>query len=394
MEGVDGVITVYPLGTTIYRPEKAYNGYTVFSYEVGIPAARLIDMNGNIVNEWSVKADRAKLLRNGNTLTVARYAGVQEHNWQGDLLWEYRPPGWAHHDVQRLDNGNTLLLHREKVPKEYVRKAKDVERREDTIYSDVVLEVTPKKEIAWEWHGYKHLDINWYNPLCIRDWMHTNTVQALPENKHYDSGDERFKPGNVMISPRSLDTILIIDIDTKNIVWKYRGEYRGGLQGQHEPHMIEKGLPGAGNILVFDNGSSTMPIKSLRHPGESYVLEIDPPSKKIVWKYENGEKFFSKFRSTAQRLPNGNTLICEADGRRIFEVTLEGEIVWEYTIPYPHRIGRAYRVSYDYSPQTRSLGKPKEEPILPPSEIRTRTVHPLQRDFMLQRGYREPENKV
>jgi len=378
------MITVYPLGTTIYIPEKCFNGYTVFSYEVGIPAVRIIDMNGNVVNEISpVRAARAKLLKNGNILTVSGMAwsswrkegDVREYDWNGNLVWRYKPPGLAHHDVERLENGNTLLVYQEKVPKEYLKKVKDPKRR-TTILSDVILEVTPEKEIVWEWHGYEHLDLNWYNPLCGIDWMHTNTVRALPENRHYDAGDERFKPGNIIISPRSLDTILIIDKKTKEIVWKYRGDYNGGLQGQHDPYMIEKGIPGAGNILVFDNGSSTVPLTSLKHPGESYVLEIDPSTKRIVWKYENGEKFFSKFRGSVQRLPNGNTLICEADGCRIFEVTMEGEIVWEYTIPYPHRIGRAQRVPYDHCPQTEALGRPKEKPVLPPPGILTKTLIP------------------
>jgi len=378
------VITVYPLGTTIYLPEKCYNGYTVFSFEVGIPAARIIDMNGNVVNEISpVRAARAKLLKNGNILTVSGMAwsswrkegDIREYDWEGNLVWSYKPPGLAHHDVERLENGDTLLVYQEKVPREYVKKVKDPNRR-TTILSDVVLEVTRDKEIVWEWHGYEHLDLNWYNPLCSIDWMHTNTVQALPENRHYDAGDERFKPGNVLISPRSLDAILLIDKDTGEIVWKYTGNYNGGLQGQHDPRMIEKGLPGAGNILVFDNGSSTMPLNSLRHPGETYVLEIDPITKRIVWKYEDGEDFFSKFRGSVQRLPNGNTLICEADGRRIFEVTVEGETVWEYTIPRPQRIGRALRVPYNHCPQTEALEKLKEKPVLPPPGTITKTPYP------------------
>ncbi|HIE19010.1 TPA: hypothetical protein EYP75_04725 [Candidatus Bathyarchaeota archaeon] len=152
-------MTVYPLGTTIYIPEKCFNGYTVFSYEVGIPAARIIDMNGNIVNEISpVRAARAKLLKNGNILIVSGMAwhswrkegDVREYDWSGNLVWRYKPPGLAHHDVERLENGSTLLVYQEKVPKEYLQKVKDPKRR-TTILSDVVLEVTPEKEIVWEY---------------------------------------------------------------------------------------------------------------------------------------------------------------------------------------------------------------------------------------------------
>jgi len=68
------MITVYPLGVTIYYPYRCYNGYTLFSfpYEIGV---FLIDMNGNIVNRWDVRAIRARLLRNGNLLVVERRRG-------------------------------------------------------------------------------------------------------------------------------------------------------------------------------------------------------------------------------------------------------------------------------------------------------------------------------
>jgi len=377
--------TVYPIGTTIYRPNRCYNGYTLISFEVGPQTSRLIDMNGNIINEWKANVERAKLLRTGDIIVVGRGKPrtIQEYDWEHRLVWEYNPPGGcAHHDVQRLENGNTVLICREIVPEEYMKKIKNPKRRNLSIYSDMILEVTPNKDIIWEWHEYEHFDINWYCPICDSDWTHTNTVQVLPENRWYDEGDVRFKPGNVLISPRSLDTILIIDRKSKQIVWKYTGNYRGGLSGQHEPHMIRKGLPGAGNILIFDNGAS--PQNNLKHAGESYVLEINPLTKKIVWKYENGEKFFSKFRGTIQRVSNGNTLICEADGCRVFEVTLEGEIVWEYAIPYPYRIGRAYRYPYDYTPQLKILKKPEEIPLIPPKYALTRVVNVPNRDFQIK----------
>ena len=130
--------------------------------------------------------------------------------------------------------------------------------------------------------------------------------------------------------------------------------------------MIEKGLPGEGNILIFDNGAS--PYKNLAHAGCSFILEVEPPTKNVVWKYENGQRFHSNFTSSSQRLPNGNTLINETVGQRIFEVTAEGEVVWEYV----HIKGistRSYRYSYDYCPQTKTLGKPREMPVIPPSDM-------------------------
>lgn len=366
--------TVYPIGTTIYDPEKCYNGYTLFNY-MRQARVRLIDMNGNVVHEWKIRTPRAKLLKNGNLLVIER-GRVREYSWGGSIVWEYEPPSrHPHHDLQRLDNGNTLILCIEGLPEEYRERVRDpVRRTAKPFRSGFVLEVTRDKEIVWEWHAYEHLDLNHYCKICTPgDWTHINTVQALPENRHYDAGDEKFKPGNILLSPRTLGFIFIVDKDTKEIVWRYYGNYAGGLAGQHEPHMIEKGLPSEGNMIIFDNGAP--PMKSVAHTGKSYVLEVDPATERLVWKYENGEKFYSAFRSNVQRLPNENTLICESEGLRIFEVTRECETVWEYAVePHQVMIGRAYRYPYDYCSQLRDLEKPKEKKATPPPYVRTEPI--------------------
>jgi len=391
IEGDDKMITVYPVGTTIYKPEKCYNGYTIICFPIPLPRpnkiVELIDMNGNIVNKWEVVAIRAKLLKNGNLLVVDRRPSIQhilEFSWDGKIVWEYTPPGKrAHHDVDRLPNGNTLVLFAEPVPEEYRNKIRDPARRnvrtpagKGGVYGDALYEVTPDKRVVWEWHMYEHVDLNRYCKECSpSDWTHVNTVQSLPENKWYDSGDERFKPGNILISPRNLSAIMIIDKQTGEIVWEYTGTYAGGLAGQHEPHMIEKGILGEGNIILFDNGAP--PMRSIAHLERSFILEIEPPSGKIVWRYESGLlNFYSGARSSVQRLPNGNALICESEGHRVFEITHEGEIVWEYTTPADlnYILGRSYRYPYDYCPQLESLGRPKEEPVIPPPHVNTRPI--------------------
>ena len=82
----------------------------------------------------------------------------------------------------------------------------------------------------------------------------------------------------------------------------------------------------------------------------------------IVWIYETDGyanlRFFSKSMGTQQRLPNGNTLICEGMTGRVFEVTYEGEMVWEYVNPFygpderfgnANRLFRAYRYDADFT---------------------------------------------
>ena len=381
--------TVFPIGTTLYQPGTCFNGYTLIS---GAGLAKLIDMNGRTAHQWLVDPDktkgfihRARLMPDGRLMLLfgpkgGGYGHVEEFSWAGQLLWDYRPEdGKPHHDFYPTPEGNVLLICSMPVPQEIVETIEDPRRRALTIQGDTIVEISREKQVVWRWRQHDHLDINTCNPIpasrdwpggpdnnTITDWTHTNTVQALPENHWHDHGDARFKPGNVLMSMRQLDTILIVDRETHEITWSYTGTFRGGMSGQHESEMIEKGLPGAGNILVFDNGAS--PCKDLAHAGRSLVIEIDPPAEEVVWSYEDGHRFYSPFTSNCQRLANGNTLILEAACRRLFEVTPEGEIVWEYiTVENAQRV---YRYPYDYCPQARALETPVDSTVTPPKTLR------------------------
>jgi len=175
------------------------------------------------------------------------------------------------------------------------------------------------------------------------DWAHNNTCQIIPPNATYEKekaagGPIRFRPGNIIFSYRSVDIIGVIDRQTGRIVWAWGP---GVLDGQHKPHMLENG-----NILIFDNGT-------LR--GYSRVIEVNPLTEEIEWEYTSDpkRKFFSKYISGAQRLPNGNTLICEGGKAHLFEVTPEGEVVWDFIHPFREKGGlggvyRCLRYSADY----------------------------------------------
>lgn len=366
--------SVHATGTTLYKADQCYNGLTVIMLkgENG-PDVALINMEGEPVKRWAMSQDkggvpRARLLPNGNLL-ILRNQCVEEYDWDGTLVWEYTPRAGLrlHHDVEKTIEGNTLVLTREEVPEEIRSKAKEPERRE-MLYADVIQEISPAKEVLWEWHQCEHLDIN----LCCKvpapvdwwagaenntlvDWTHTNTIQSLPENHWFDEGDKRFRPGNVLMSLRQLDLVMIADRESKEIVWTYTGDYKGGMSGQHDSHMIEKGLPGEGNIIIFDNGAS--PTTDLSHCGASFVLEVDPTAKKTVWVYDKREQFHSNFTSSCQRLPNGNTLTLEAAHKCLYEVTPECEIVWEHIFAEPPFIQRAYRYGSSFCPQLETLLK-------------------------------------
>jgi len=113
------------------------------------------------------------------------------------------------------------------------------------------------------------------------DYLHMNAASPIPESAGHT--DPRFKPGNVIVSYRYINTLAVVDRDTTKIVWKTVGL----TIGQHNPHFVPEGLPGTRNLLVFDNGyvdGNTNPYRASTRP-YSRVLEINPLDKSIVWEY-------------------------------------------------------------------------------------------------------------
>jgi len=341
-----------------YSPSQAYEGYTLFA-PMGGSGVWLIDMMGHIVHHWEVEylpAAHGVLLPNGNLLYAGKRmdstiqlggAGGEllELDWDGNLIWEYKDP-YMHHDFQRLPNGNTMVLGWVPTPEDITAKIKggvSGTELEGAIWSDSFREINPEGQIIWEWRGYEHLDpeVDIICGLCPRsEWTHTNACSVTPD-------------GNILTSFLTLNTIAIIDKKSGDITWRWGP---GELAHQHNPTMLDNG-----NILVFDNGSHR-PASPLVPGGMvsfSRVLEIDPQSRQIVWEYSDETRlnFFSSFISGCQRLPNGNTFICEGTSGRFFEVTPDKELVWEFTNPFysmdrvVHRsnmVFRAHRYGTDY----------------------------------------------
>ena len=303
----------------------------------------LIDMKGKIVHEWPAWTSHfGYLLPNGHLLLDTEFSpyreqGVVELDWNGKEVWFC--PCQVHHDFQRLPNGNTMLLCQR-----YMEAAQIMPGR---ILSTYLYEVTPDRDIVWEWYSEEHIEeltrlVGTRFPRKDKhgDWTHSNTVQVLPETPA--SRDPRFKAGNVIVSHRNLDTILVIERSSGEIVWAWGP---GVLEYQHASIMLDNG-----HILIFDNGPQRM---------RSVVRELDPLAGKIVWEYTGDDKspLCARYLSNAQRLPNGNTFIFAGsppDHGRLLEVTPEGEIVWEFQNPYAaYAQGEkiVYR-AYKYSAET------------------------------------------
>jgi hypothetical protein len=392
-------------------------GYTLYCAPApnASPAQRatLVDMQGRVVHEWNITGMPVVLLPGGSLLgSQFQRAGpgtlyqdavdlVQE-SWYGVQEWTFsewdddgsgRMMARQHHDLQREGNpvgyyapgqearprGKTLVLgHKDRmVPAVTDRLLQD----------DVVYEVS--HDGAWTgyaWYAADHVDEmgfdlrareaiyndpRWSSVRGSGDWLHVNCASTLGRNRWYEElGDARFHPDNILIGSREANFIAIIDRQSGHIVWRVGpdmgpgqpGQTLGQFVGQHHAHMIPHGLPGAGNILVFDNGGASGYGGSSGFPKYtrlwSRVLEFNPQTLEKVWEYgspDGPEAFFSYFISSAQRLPNGNTLIARGADGTIVEVTRDKRVVWKHVSGSKDSWGknyvyRAFRVPPEWLP--------------------------------------------
>jgi len=326
-------------GLIAHDPALAQPGYTLFAPMSGDGTVYLIDMEGEVAHRWQMPhrpglygylLDNGHLFYGGKIMedldrfeawARLKAGAALEVDWQGRVIWEVRHPD-HHHDARKLRNGNVLLLCLRPLPADIARRVQGGLPGSEAlgpdasgvIYADYLLEMTISGEIVWEWRSWEHMEPEAY-PMTLQDhraeWTHGNTVAETAE-------------GNILVSFRNISTVVMIERATGNIIWQLGSP---PLAQQHDPRPLPNG-----NILIFDNGTH----RRDRPETFSRVIEVDPRASEIVWQYTDPAlfEFFSPYISGAQRLANGNTLICEGMFGRLFEVTQEGQVVWEYISPY------------------------------------------------------------
>ncbi len=338
--------------------------------------------------------ENGTILRTGNTnstnVSIGGQGGVIEiYDWDGGLIWQYfydTPQYRQHHDVYPMPNGNILILAAKVMSNfEAIIAGRNPNLLpQGVLFSEQIVEVEPvgfnQANIVWEWDMKNHLiqdfdatknnfgdvsqnkhklDINFINGLNgSSNWLHVNSVQY---NEELDQ---------IVLSSRNLSEIWIIDHSTTTAEaasssggvygkggdilyrWGNPQSYRQGnesdrkLYGQHYPHWIADNFVDEGKIILFNNGNG-------RIPQFSEVFIIDPPETSpgfyesvpdsrfgpvepdfIYADTENmPSMFFASIVSSAQRLPNGNILICEGPKGYFFEIDEQNNIVWEYLNP-------------------------------------------------------------
>jgi hypothetical protein len=315
-------------GVTLCDTLRAWGGYTLYS---GRDHATLIDMSGRYVNTWRNDAlkewEHAEMTDDGALYALLQRRGLYRLNWEGDIVWSAEVP--IHHDFALMPDGSVLALAYD--------EASIPEIAPDPVETDKLVLIRPDGSFSDVWRLCEHRDelLKWCPEESVDsvsrdvpedDWSHMNTVEAITGAHAHPA----FRPGRVLVCVRNLDFVGVVDLTTGAIVW---GWGPGVLDHPHQPTLMENG-----HILVFDNGFFR---------GWSRVVEYDPLQDRIVWQYEAPDRydFFSRGRGSCQSLPNGDVLITESAKGRVFEVTREGEVVWEFMNPDRHddRRGTFYR---------------------------------------------------
>ncbi|MFY9253435.1 MAG: aryl-sulfate sulfotransferase [Fuerstiella sp.] len=386
------------LGVSI-KTELVSPGYTLIS-PISSNQVFLLDNDGMVAHYWDTDrppGQMAYLLEDGTLLRAAKTdeffqfppttgsgGRIQKYDWDGNLLWDYKSSSayrMSHHDIEPLPNGNVLCI----VWESYLREVAETAGRNpnqlvgDVLWFEAIFELKPKglsgAEVVWKWSLLDHVVQDWdksknnyadpaEHPELVdinfmlrptADWVHMNSIDYNPELDQ------------IMVCSRSLNEFWILDHSTTTAEarghaggkygrggdllyrWGNPMAYRRGqpedrmLYSPHDAHWIPKGLPGAGNILIFNNGVADT------DQNFSSIDEISLPLKadgtyhltdgkaygptELEWTFDDRGNFFSPRISGSQRLANGNTLICSGTQHTILEVTTTGEFTWMYHNP-------------------------------------------------------------
>ncbi|HEV3439084.1 MAG TPA: arylsulfotransferase family protein [Gemmata sp.] len=343
----------------IDRAEKTCDGFTLCMYGTD-SRAMLVNMLGEVVHQWhvpfseiwsepphlrgrienaSVYFNDGHLYPNGDLLVVVEGPinssnssngyGLVKLDKDSRVLWKYAEH--CHHDVDVGADGTIYAIVNEiveKIPQrlEYIptpcmvdhvdvispegkrlKRIRILEAFQESSYAPLLgMFERPKPGTATSpgtLPAFRQDEIR-------RDVLHTNAIKVLSEAMA--PRFPLFRAGQILISPRQLDAIAVIDPDSAKVVWASRGPWRS----QHDPSFLENG-----HLLLFDNLGSSR---------GSRVLEFDPQTLAFPWSYpgEVDRPFFSQIRGMSQRLPNGNTLIVNSVGCEVFEVTPQRDVVW------------------------------------------------------------------
>lgn len=377
----------------VYNGDKVENSL-VLAVENGGTTSYLVNKSGDKVKEWNFSdnlGNDLEIMPNGQLLGMFKdsspsinfggFGGIIKIiNPDGTIDWEYTystEDYIAHHDAEMLPNGNVLFLAWEKVGMLDAQQ-QGIDTTVD-IYPETLIEVNPTtNQIVWKWDSYDHkiqdqhpnlpnfgsvngnpnlLDLNYFM-IANGDIMHANGID-------YDEDKDI-----IYMTVNNYSEIWVIDHSTTtleassdsggnynkggNLLYRFGNpEVYKNTFGQrvfyknHFPNLLEDGVPGEGNVLVFVNGSNTTQstVYELQMPDTFNLIPDTNNEPLLVWSYTHPDMFYGRICG-ADRLQNGNTLICEGD-YGFWEITPSKEIAWKYTGLDNEQFWRCYGYNYN-----------------------------------------------
>jgi hypothetical protein len=335
-------------GVVLYEEGLCNKGINLYN-SLFSPGAYLFDLSGNILHQWLPQQTHrdwhfVEMSDEGDLLVIIRDVQLMRLDWNSNIKWTLNMR--FHHDIAIDENKDIYVLA----------------RKDDLIFNsllpfpilnDFIIVITPQGRIKREISLYRILEkripldtlarIYQYsitpknlikilkrkrNDLYIFehdtpvDIFHVNTIEIINRDIN-----DIFRKGNILFCSKMLNLIGVIDIKEEKLLWSW-GTDR--LELPHHPTLLENG-----NILIFDNGAINREY--------SRIIELNPSTEEIIWEYKGSppSSFYTLYGGSSQRLPNGNTLITETAKGRVFEITREGKIVWEFYNPHRNKYGRS-----------------------------------------------------
>ncbi|MGB5981408.1 MAG: aryl-sulfate sulfotransferase [Nonlabens sp.] len=339
--------------------------------------AFIIDKAGNKLKEFEFTnslGNDLEILPDGRMLgifkdpaaqiTFGGYGGIARLiNPDGSIDWEYTVSDEdeiLHHDIEMLPNGNILMLIWERIDEQ--SQEENGSFNGDNIYPEKLVEINPvNNQIVWEWRSWDHIiqdgDPSIDNYGIVSDnphKLHINYRVATNGDVMHANGIDYDETRDVIfMSVNFWNETWVIDHSTTtaeassgsggnygkggDLIYRFGnplaydnqvGEVR--VDRNHFPNLLEDGVPGEGNILLYVNGNTLeqSTILELKMPEPFQLFPNTDNEPELVWSYEHPD-LYARFISGATRLPNGNTLICEGD-YGFWEVTADKVIVWKY----------------------------------------------------------------
>lgn len=386
----------------LYNADLLENGL-VLAVENGSTKSYLLDKTGKRVHEWNFNTKLGndfEMLPDGRAIGMFKVdspsfsfggfgGSIRIINPDSSIEWQYDYVSdnyIAHHDVEILPNGNVLFLVWEKISPMIAQN--NGVNFNSNIYPEKLIEVDPETNtIVWEWKSWDHIiqdfDNNLPNYGIVKDNPQLiNINYSLPEDgdiMHANGIDYDASNDLIYMSVNYFSEVWVIDhsTSTSEAAGHSGGNFNKGgdliyrfgnpeaynntagtriFYNNHFPNLLENNEPGTGNILIFVNKGQNIDqstVYELKLPSFLNLVPDTNNEPEVVWSFTDANLFNPKI-SSAVRLLNGNTLICEGD-YGFWEVTSNGEVVWKYDGSDGSALWRAYGYTFD-SPEVKSLG--------------------------------------